>query len=109
MDGGVRDMLNADVAAGHDTVLAVSCMLLDIPPEFSTPTLDAVFGATRAQIDGLREGGAKVDVIVPGPAMLEVSQFGLDLMNFGKVESAFRAGRQQGEEEAARLAGFWAG
>jgi NTE family protein len=109
IDGGVRDMLNADVAAGHQTVLAVSCMLLDIPPEFSTPVFDAVLGATRAQIDGLRDSGAKVEVVVPGAAMLEVSGFGLDLMNFSKVEAAYQAGVDQAEAEAARLAGFWAG
>ena len=33
MDGGGRDILNADVAAGHDVVLAVSCLLLEIPAE----------------------------------------------------------------------------
>jgi NTE family protein len=109
MDGGVRDMLNADVAAGHGTVLAVSCMLLDIPPEFSTPVLDAVFGATRAQLDGLRDSGTKLETIVPGAEMLELSGFGLDLMNFAKVDAAYEAGVRQGEQEAARLAGFWAG
>lgn len=108
MDGGVRDMLNADVAAGHDTVLAVSCTLLEIPEGLSTPAMDAVFGATWAQLDGLREGGSKVETIVPGAEMLEISEWGLDLMNFAKAAAAFQAGVRQGEEEAARLAGFWA-
>ena len=45
MDGGGRDILNADVAAGHEVVLAVSCLLLEIPPEFSTPAFDALFAA----------------------------------------------------------------
>jgi len=108
MDGGVRDMLNADVAAGHGTVLAVSCTLLELPPEFSIPEFEAMFGATRAQLDGLRDGGSKVETIVPGAEMLEVSGFGLNLMDFTKAGAAYEAGVRQGEQEAARLAGFWA-
>lgn len=107
MDGGVRDMLNADAASGHEIVLAVSCTLLELPPEFSTPAFDAVFRATRAQLDHLREGGAKVETIVPGAEMLEVSGWGLELMNFGRTAAAYEAGVRQGEEEAARISGFW--
>lgn len=109
MDGGVRDMLNADVAAGHDTVLVVSCTLLEIPSGFALPSLDAVFGATRAQLDQLRADGAKVEAIVPSPEMLEISGYGMNLMDFGLTGAAYEAGLRQGEAEAARLAGFWAG
>jgi NTE family protein len=108
MDGGVRDMLNADQAAGHGTVLAVSCTLLELPPELSIPEFDAVFGATRAHLDGLRDGGSKVETIVPGPEMLELSGYGLNLMDFTKAGAAYDAGVRQGEQEAGRLAGFWA-
>lgn len=73
MDGGVRDMLNADAAADHDVVLAVSCTLLEIPAELSTPDLDAMFGATRDQIEALRRAGAAVETVVPGQEMLEIS------------------------------------
>jgi NTE family protein len=107
MDGGVRDMVNADVAAGHETVLAVSCTLLELPPELSMPAFDAVFAATRAQLDRLRDGGSKVETIVPGAEMLEVSGWGLELMNFERTTAAYEAGVRQGEEEAARLSGFW--
>lgn len=109
MDGGVRDMLNTDAAAGHDTVLAVSCTLLELPEGFADPALDAVFGATRAQIEGLRRAGAKVETIVPGAEMLEVSGWGLNLMDFSRASAAFDAGLRQGEQEALRLSGFWAG
>ena len=108
MDGGVRDMMNADVAAGHGAVLAVSCTLLELPPEFAMPMFEAVFGATRKQLDSLRESGSKVETIVPGPEMLEVSGFGLNLMDFTRAGAAYEAGVRQGEQEAARLAGFWA-
>lgn len=107
MDGGARDILNADVAAGHDVVLAVSCLLLELPPEFSTPGFDALFGATRAQLDSLRTGGSRVETIVPGQEMLEVSGGGANLMDFTRTAAAYEAGLRQGKIEAARLAGFW--
>ena len=107
MDGGVRDMLNADVAEGHDVVLAVSCTLLEVPEEFGLPALDAVMGATRSQLDRLRDGGSKVEVIVPGAEMLDISGYGLNLMDFSLAVVAYAAGIRQGESEAARLEGFW--
>lgn len=107
MDGGVRDMLNADAAAGHSVVLAVSCTLLDVPPELSTPELDAVFGATRDRIEGLRDAGSRVETIVPGAEMLEISGWGLNLMDFNAAGAAYEAGVRQGRAEAARLSGFW--
>ena len=107
MDGGVRDMLNADAASGHDVVLAVSCTLLELPEGFDMPVMDAVFAGTRAQLDGLRTGGATVEVIVPGPEMLEISGWGLNLMDFEQAAPAYEAGLRQGKAEAARLAAVW--
>lgn len=109
MDGGVRDMLNADAAAGHAVVLAVSCTLLEIPPELSTPELDAMFGVTRSHLDGLRAGGAKVETIVPGAEMLEISGWGLNLMDFDSAGPAYEAGVRQGRAEAPRLTALWNG
>jgi NTE family protein len=107
MDGGVRDMLNADVAAGHDTVIVMSCTLLELPPGFADPMLESLFGPTRAALDGLRDGGAKVEVVIPGAEMLEISGFGMNLMDFTKAGAAYEAGLRQAEEEAGRLGGVW--
>ena len=107
MDGGVRDMVNADVAAGCDIVLAVSCIPLEIPEGFGIPALDLVLGATRAQLDQLRSDGSKVETIVPGEEMLDISGWGLNLMDFTRAAAAYEAGVRQGEAEAARLSGFW--
>jgi NTE family protein len=107
MDGGVRDMLNADVAQGHDVVLVVSCTLLEVPEGFAVPEMDAVFAGTRAQLKGLAAGGSKVETVIPSNEMLELSGYGLDLMDFTRTAAAYEAGVRQGEAEAARLAGFW--
>ncbi len=112
MDGGMRDMLNADVAVGHDTVLAVSCTLLDLPPELVEAGLvdaglDAVLRGTRGQISDLRDGGSQVETIVPGAEFLEVSGWGLQLMDFTRTQAAFDAGLSQSSAEAERLARFW--
>lgn len=107
MDGGVRDMVNADVASGHDAVVVISCTLLEIPEELSTPELTAIFRATLDRIESLRSDGAKVEAVVPGAEMLEVSGFGLNLMDFSRAEAAYEAGVRQGEEEAARIRAIW--
>ena len=108
MDGGVRDMLNADAAAGHGVVVAVSCTLLELPEGFGMPVMDAVFAGTRAQLDDLRAAGAAVEVVVPGAEMLEISEWGLNLMDFERAAPAYEAGLRQGKAEAARLREVWA-
>jgi NTE family protein len=107
MDGGGRDMMNPDLAAGHDVVLVVSCVLLDVPPELSTPVLDPILAAARARLDALRADGSRVEVIVPGLEMLELSGGGADLLDFSRVDDAYEAGLRQGRAEAARLNAFW--
>jgi NTE family protein len=109
MDGGVRDLLNADAAAGHQIVVVVSCTLLEVPDWMALPGLDAILASTRAQIHGLRDRGAKVAVVVPGPEMLEISQWGLNLMDFSRAGDAYEAGTRQGEELAGDIAGLWVG
>lgn len=107
MDGGVRDMVNADVAAGHDAVVVVSCTLLDIPEGLGMDAMAAVFAATRAQIAGLAQAGSRVETIVPGDEMLEISGFGLNLMDFSLAGAAYEAGLRQGKAEADRLSRVW--
>lgn len=109
MDGGVRDMVNADVAAGHDVIVAVSCTVLDVPEGLDLPGLDAMLASTRGKLDALRRGGAKVQTVLPGPEMLEISEWGLNLMDFGRAAAAYDAGIRQGEELAGDLSGLWAG
>lgn len=115
MDGGVRDVLNADAAEGHDIVLALSCTMLEIPEGFGEvlgegmEAYEAVLKATRDQLDGLAAGGAKVEVILPGQEMLEISGWGMHLMDFSRAAAAYEAGVHQGEAEAECVGGTWVG
>jgi NTE family protein len=38
MDGGIRSMLNSDLASGHSAVIVVSCFTLFLPEGGGTPT-----------------------------------------------------------------------
>lgn len=109
MDGGVRDILNADVAAGHQTVLVISCTLLEVPPELLPPGMGDLFAATRAGLEGLERDGSKVELVVPSQEMLEISGYGMHLMDFTRSAAAFAAGVRQGQLEASRLSAFWEG
>ena len=97
MDGGVRDFLNADAAAGHDVVLAISCGLLDIPSDFGMPAMELVMGATRARLEALRDGGARVATIVPNEEMLQLSGWGQNLMDVSRANAAYRPARARGK------------
>ena len=107
MDGGARDMLNADLADGFDTVVAVSCLVLD-PPEGVAPELFAgLLPGVRDRVDALRTGGSAVEVVEPSDEMSELSGWGRYLMDFTRTAAAYEAGVRQGTTEAARLGPFW--
>ena len=107
MDGGARDMLNADLAVGHDVVVAVSCTALD-PPEGLMPDLLAgLLPAVRKRIEDLRASGSAVEVVEPSDEVRELSGWGRHLMDFDRTRPAYDAGLRQGKTEAARLGPFW--
>ncbi|CAA9419945.1 MAG: hypothetical protein AVDCRST_MAG03-2480 [uncultured Rubrobacteraceae bacterium] len=66
MDGSLRTNLNADLAAGHDRVVAVSCLPLTLPEDVDDPKFAAWVASQRAELDAVREGGEAVAVIEPG-------------------------------------------
>jgi NTE family protein len=107
MDGGARDMLNADLAVGHDAVVAVSCVVLE-PPDGARPELLAtLLPAVRSRIDDLRASGSAVEVVEPPEDMVELSGCGAYLMDHTRTAAAFDAGVRQGKVEAERLASLW--
>jgi NTE family protein len=109
MDGGTRTPLNADLAADHDAVIAVSCLPLTLPEGISDPMFDAMRGQTEAELATVRDSGAAVEMIVPGQEFLDISDWGASLMDPSRAVGAYQAGLRQAAAEAARLRGVWGG
>jgi NTE family protein len=105
IDGGVRSATNADVARGSDVVLivAVSMPGMDLMPDIAA----AVKRQLDGEIEALRGGGSRVEIIEPDAASAE--SFGLNLMDFSRREAVSQAGIRQGLAEGARLRAFWTG
>ncbi|HEY8547598.1 MAG TPA: patatin-like phospholipase family protein [Acidimicrobiales bacterium] len=106
-DGGARSPINADLAAGHDVVVVVAVMPLTAPPGFDDPRFQRFFAAQAAEIDGLRAGGAQVEVIEADEELIALSNFGMSLMDFSLIEPAVAAGTRLGKASAARIAAIW--
>jgi NTE family protein len=107
MDGGVRSPLNADLAAGADVAIVVSVMAMELPPGFDDPRFARFLDGQKAQVEGLRQAGATVEVIAPDQEFLMLSGFGMSLMDFSIVGAAAEAGTRLGKLEADRLAAIW--
>jgi NTE family protein len=107
MDGGARDMLNADLAIGHDCVVALSCVALDAPDGLVPDLLAGRLPDVRARIDELRAAGSAVEMVEPSDEVCKLSGWGAYLMDNARTATAFDAGVRQGKVEAARLASLW--
>ena len=107
MDGGMRTALNADLVQGHDVAVVVSVTALSLPEGMSDPILDKMLAQVGDELAALRSSGTQVAVIEPSEEFLDLSGWGLKLMDFGLVAAAFDAGGRQGEEEAPRLVDAW--
>jgi NTE family protein len=107
IDGGARDMLNADLAIGHDKVIAVSCTALDPAADRVPELLRALLPGVRTRIDELRASGSAVAVVEPNDEACELTGWGAYLMDFPRTAAAYEAGVRQGMAEAARLEPFW--
>jgi NTE family protein len=107
MDGGMRTALNADLAAGHDAVIAVSCMALALPAGVSDPMFDAISGQIEAEFAAVRDSGAALEVVAPGAEFLDLSGWGANLMNPALAGDAYEAGLRQAAAEAERLRSVW--
>ncbi|HEU5416662.1 MAG TPA: patatin-like phospholipase family protein [Streptosporangiaceae bacterium] len=108
MDGGTRTPLNADLAAGHDAVIAVSCMMLSLPEGMSDPVFDAMSQEIADELAAVRDSGSELGIIAPGPEFLEVSGWGTSLMDPSRVAGAYQSGLRQAAAEAGRLREVWA-
>ncbi|MDQ0381695.1 patatin-like phospholipase family protein [Amycolatopsis thermophila] len=93
IDGGVRSMDNADLAAGSDRVLVLQVMEM--------PGDDALAG----QVERLRAGGARVQVVKPDTAALDA--IGPNPLDPEVRGPAAQAGFEQGKRAAAEVSTLW--
>jgi NTE family protein len=94
MDGGVRSLTNADVAAGHDRVLVIALRGM----------MDQDRRRLNEEIDALGHEVETLVIEVDEPSLLAMGPNPLDAERRG--ESA-RAGQVQASEEVDRVGRFW--
>lgn len=100
-DGGIRSATNADLAKGYDTVIVVA-----VSPRSMPSFIGDVFRQRfEAELQSLRDGGSRVDVIVPDEE--SSTAFGINLMDASRRRPSAQAGLRQGRLEAPRIVETW--
>lgn len=93
IDGGVRSVVNLDLAAGCDTVVVIA------------PSVMGFGGSVEEQAGQLRAGGVIVEVIAADEASL--AAFGPNVLDPATREPSLLEGRRQGADAAERLLEVW--
>jgi NTE family protein len=93
LDGGVRSMLNADLAAGARSVIVVSCFPITERDDIAQREFDAITSA-----------GGSLTIIDPGTEIRELTGNGARMLDLTLIPGALQIGRRQADIEAARLA-----
>ena len=107
IDGGVRSMLNADLAIGSDIVTAVSCFPLTARDKAVPAFFTAVNAAPLAELDALRGSGATLAVIEPHSEFLVLTKHGAAMMDSNLVPEAYRLGHITGLGAAESVGRVW--
>jgi NTE family protein len=94
IDGGIRSVLNADLAVGHDVVLILA------PIDEPLPVAPDVAAGLEAL-----EARARIQFVRPDDA--STAAFGPDLLAAASREPSARAGRSQGQALAESVRSFW--
>jgi len=102
MDGGMRSATNADMAKGYDVVFVLA---LTVGAAAASPMAEIFRGRLEAELDVVRQGGNRVELILPDAASLEA--FGLNLMDYRRRPAAAKAGLEQGRAQAGKLQPLW--
>lgn len=96
MDGGTRSLTNADLAAGHDTVLVVAPV--------ANPGMGPLMPGLPSELESLGPG-TRSEVVTPDDAAL--AAIGPNVLDPAMRAGAARAGLAQGEQAAARVTALW--
>jgi NTE family protein len=102
IDGGMRSAVNADMATGYDFVVVVA-----IRVAMAGEAAERARKALDAELQVLRDGGARVELVTPDEA--SVSAFGPNLMDMRRRPQAAEAGLAQGRAAATALRAVWKG
>jgi NTE family protein len=107
IDGGVRSMLNADLAIGFDIVIAVSCFPLTALDKAGPAFFTAINAAPLAELESVRGSGATLAVIEPHADFLVLTKHGAAMMDSNLVPEAYRLGHITGFGEAETVRRVW--
>jgi NTE family protein len=103
MDGGMRSITNADLAAGHDRVLILT--LFEPPKDSTDPRAVRVRKVLDSEIDAIAAKGGSSLVLAPDAEAQSV--IGVNLMDPTRAPAAAEAGYAQGQRVAGRVAELW--
>jgi NTE family protein len=107
MDGGMRSMLNADLAIGSDIVIAVSCFPLTARDKAGPTFFTAINAAVLAELDAVRGSGATLAVIEPNSEFLALTKHGAAMMDSNLIPEAYRLGHITAVGEAESVRRIW--
>jgi NTE family protein len=107
IDGGVRSMLNADLAIGSDIVIAVSCFPLTARDEAAPAFFKAMNAAPLAELDAVRGSGATSALIEPRSEFVVLTKHGAAMMDSNLVPEAYRLGQITAVDEAETVRRIW--
>lgn len=107
MDGAVRSMLNADLAAGFTRVIVVSCFTLTLPDGISNAHLETLNAALESELAAIRSSGSALKVVTPNDEFLDLTTGGTSMLDPALVHDAYRVGVRQAEAAADQLGVIW--
>jgi NTE family protein len=107
IDGGVRSMLNADLAIGFDIVIAVSCFTLTARNKAGPAFFTAMNAVPLAELDAVCGSGATLAVIEPHSEFLLLTKHGAAMMDNNLVPEAYRLGHITAVGEAESVRSAW--
>jgi NTE family protein len=106
MDGGMRSVLNADLAAGYGRIVVVSCFALGEPGTANAPGAGPN-RSLRGEIESLRAAGSAVEIVTPGAAFLALTGNGARMLDNSLVPEAYEVGKRQALDDGPRIRGAW--
>jgi NTE family protein len=105
IDGGVRSMLNADLAIGFSIVIVVSCFALT--DKAAIPFFTALNAPVLAELDAVRGSGATLAIVEPSAEFLMLTRHGAAMMDGRLASEAYRLGLITAAAEAASVRRVW--